>query len=227
MLCIALISRGLIDKDWIEKPQVDVNVARAGSGPMIHVKVNDIKSTAILDTGSTFTLIPHAVWLMLNLNSNVLDQSVKFNINSASHRNDNAVLGTVKLSFAIKDNRDIWQFMDQKCLILRPALQLAYILLGDDFLSANLGSITYMEKGSRPQAKINGEIIPLVGMQNASKAHFIESFFSLDQRLAEPTSETPAVIIHSHQAEIQTTPPHATFQPSQQCTDDLSPRTPR
>ena len=96
---------------------------------MMNVNVNKIKATAILDTGSTFSLIPHAVWLELNLNPNKLDQTVKYNINSASHKNENAVLGTTKLSFAIKDIKGIWQCIEHKCLILRPALQLAHILL--------------------------------------------------------------------------------------------------
>ena len=88
-LCVALISRGFIPKDWMQKPQVNAECKLAGSGLMINLNVNKIKATAILDTGSTFSLIPHAVWLQLNLNPNKLDQTVKYNINSASHKNEN------------------------------------------------------------------------------------------------------------------------------------------
>ena len=63
VLCIALILRGFIDRDWLQKPQVNGDVALAISGLMIIVKVNETKATAILDSGSTFTLIPHVVWL--------------------------------------------------------------------------------------------------------------------------------------------------------------------
>ena len=222
-LCVALISRGFIPKDWMQKPQVNAECKLAGSGLMINVIVNKIKATAILDTGSTFSLIPHAVWLELNLNPNKLDQTVKYNINSASHKNENAVLGTTKLSFAIKDIKGIWQCIEHKCLILRPSLQLAHILLGDDFLLANNGLLAFT---SMRQATLNGQIIPLLCNQNASTSYLINSFFSSNQQHVEPAPDIPAVSINSYPVDIQPIPPHATCQPSQQCDDDPSPSTP-
>ena len=109
LLCTALISRDLVDSDWLAKPQLDFVVSSAGHGPMLNLKLNGIQATAVLDTGSSYTLVPYSVWTMLELNPNVLDTSVVYNINSASHRNHDAVLGKVELLFSIKNTKEICQ----------------------------------------------------------------------------------------------------------------------
>ena len=67
-----------------------------------------------------------------------MDTSVFFYTNSASHRNHNAVLGQIVLDLAIKNVDGDEQLIRQKCLILRPELQLQLVLLGNDFLLKNL-----------------------------------------------------------------------------------------
>ena len=58
-----------------------------------------------LDTESTFTLIPFPLWQKLNINPNKLNTSVLYNINSASHKNANAVLGSIELNLTVRNKR--------------------------------------------------------------------------------------------------------------------------
>ena len=121
---LALVNKGLILKSWIEKPAMEVPVNLADKGPMLSILVNDQPTSCILDTGSTFTLIPFPLWKKLNINPNKLNTSVLYNINSASHRNANAVLGSIELVLAIRNEQGDEQLIRQKCLILRPELKL-------------------------------------------------------------------------------------------------------
>ena len=228
VLCTALVFRNLVDKDWLQKPQLDFIVSVAGHGPMLDLKINDIKAIAVLDTGSSYTLVPYSVWTMLNLNSNALDTSIVYNISSASHLNHDAVLGKMKLSFSIKNNKGICQLIKQDCLILRPTLQLSYILLGNDFLRLNLVSITYSEKDSQPITKINHEVIPLLTKQDEIKALFVGSFFSQDQQIMETKLDIPQVNIYSNQADLQPCQPNVkSNQPHiQPCISDMPPCSP-
>ena len=65
------------------------------------------------------------------------------NINIASHRNTNAVLGSIELDLAIRNEQGDEQLIRQKCLILRPELKLQIVLLGGDFLLNNSVGINY------------------------------------------------------------------------------------
>ena len=87
----------LIEKSWTLKTLVDVPVNLANSGPMLAILVNNTPAQCVLDTGSTFTLVPFTFWKTLKINPNRLNTSVHFNINSASHSNKNAVLGQIIL----------------------------------------------------------------------------------------------------------------------------------
>ena len=51
---------------------METNVHFSVSGKMLAVKINGIKTNAILDTGSTYTLLPYLIWKKLNLPSNIL-----------------------------------------------------------------------------------------------------------------------------------------------------------
>ena len=100
-VCLVLLKKDLIEKSWTVKPSVDIPVNLANSGPMMSILVNNYPTTCILDTGSTFTLVPFQLWKKMKINPNKLNTSVHFNINSASHSNKNAVLGQIVLDLAI------------------------------------------------------------------------------------------------------------------------------
>ena len=82
-----LLKHNLVPKFWLHKPKIQTKVNFVQGGKMLAVSINKIKSNAILDTGSSFTLIPYFVWEKLKLTPNMLDTSVLYNIKSASYRN--------------------------------------------------------------------------------------------------------------------------------------------
>ena len=142
-VCNALQNRNLIDHNWLNKPSIDVIINYANKAPILQICLNNCNTSAILDTGSTFSLIPYSIWQKLNINKNQLDQSVQFNINSASHSNPDAVLGRIYLNITVKNKHGVEQTISQNCLILRSHLDLSFVLLGNDFLKENSVNISY------------------------------------------------------------------------------------
>ena len=69
---------------------------------MLTVLINNELATSILDSGSTYTLIPFKLFQKMNIRPNNLNTSIIYNINSASHRNLNAVLGSITLDIVLK-----------------------------------------------------------------------------------------------------------------------------
>ena len=155
---LALVNKDLIPKDWTKKTVMEVPVNLTGKSPMLAILVNDQPTSCILDTGSTFTLIPFPLWKKLNINPNKLNTSVLYNINSASHRNANAVLGSIELVLAIRNEQGDDQLLKQKCLILRPELKLQIVLLGGDFLLKNSAGINYDDSTGLTSIKINNKL---------------------------------------------------------------------
>ena len=112
--------------------------------------------STILDTGSTFTLIPHTIWKKLKLNPNLLDTSTTYNIKSASHTNFNAVLGSLTLAIEMKTTSCDTLIANQKCLVLRPELNLGILLLGTDFMTANGAGVQFYKFDSSIIVHVQG-----------------------------------------------------------------------
>ena len=153
-VCSALLTRKLIEKAWLSKPSLDVLVNLANSGPMLNIRVHNLLTTCVLDTGSTYTLVPFNIWQKFKINANQLNTSVQFNINSASHSNKDAVLGQIKLDLSICNIDGNEQLVTQNCLILRPNLELQFVLLGNDFLYDNSVNISYSRSKVQPLISI-------------------------------------------------------------------------
>ena len=71
-----LIKKQIIPDFWLHKPKIEAPVRLSGAGKMLAVNINGIQASAILDTGSTYTLLPFLLWKKLGLNSNLLDTTV-------------------------------------------------------------------------------------------------------------------------------------------------------
>ena len=112
----------------------------------------------------------------------MLDTSVLYNIKSALHRNLDAVLGsvTLKLEITVQHGKD--QLIEQKCLVLRPALKLDIILLGNDFLHQNAVKMSY-NKDNTKKYEIND--IPVVLLTEPIDANlmtwFPDSFLAITE----------------------------------------------
>ena len=127
----------------VMKPAEDLVANAVDLGLLISAKINGQTICCILDTGSTFSLVPHKIWKSLKINPMLLDCSVTYNINSASHRVSDAVIGCITLPFQVTNSNGEVQFIMQDSLILREHLDLQYIFLGNDFMKANSVSIQY------------------------------------------------------------------------------------
>ena len=154
-ICNALVSRNLVDYNWLLKPELNISVNVANNGPMIDTCVNNFKTNCVVDTGSTYTLVPFHIWTKFKINPNMLDTKVQFNISSASHLNTDAVLGQLRLPLVITNLDGSVQNIEQNCLILRPTLEVAFILLGNDFLKNNGVDILYSQSTDQPLILIN------------------------------------------------------------------------
>ena len=76
-VCSALQFRKLIKDEWLSKPYVDVLVNFANEAPVLKICLNNHTTNAIVDTGSTYSLVPHCIWQSLKMNKNRLDTSVQ------------------------------------------------------------------------------------------------------------------------------------------------------
>ena len=96
-----------------------------------------------------------------------------YNIKSASHRNLDAVLGsvTLKLEITVQHGKDQW--IEQKCLVLRQALKLDIILLGNDFLHQNAVNMSF-NKDNTKKYEIND--IPVVLLTDPIDANLMTWF---------------------------------------------------
>ena len=145
-VCGVLLRAQIVPFHWIAKPSEEIEAKSSDPGLMINVTLNDYSTSCVLDTGATFTLIPYQVWNKLKINASFLNTKISFNINSASHRVENAVLGQIDLTFKIRNADGNSQIINQNCLVLRPVLELQYVLLGNDFLSSNDVQIIFSQK---------------------------------------------------------------------------------
>jgi hypothetical protein len=150
--------------------------------------LNNCNTSAILDTGSTFSLIPYSIWQKLNINKNQLDQSVQFNINSASHSNPDAVLGRIYLNITVKNKHGVEQNISQNCLILRSHLDLSFVLLGNDFFKENSVNISYHSSNVQPLISINTQEVTLLSGSSSDQSYFLSSCLALTKKVVEPPS---------------------------------------
>ena len=66
--CSALHTRNLVEHAWLCKPDITVDVNYANKAPILNVSLNKCSTNvAILDTGSTYFLVPYTVWQTLGL----------------------------------------------------------------------------------------------------------------------------------------------------------------
>ena len=184
----ALVRHDFVDIQWTYKYTVDFNVHLANSGPLLSFYLNGHLTEGVLDTGSTFTLVPYKFWKTLKINQSMLNTSTNFNINSASHCNKDAVLGQIVLTFKVCNEKGDEQVIEQNCLILRPELDLQLILLGNDFLTTNSVIIEY-SGGPTPIVSINEQKIPL---SQTLEAHLVfPSYPAISEEIRESKTELP------------------------------------
>ena len=108
----------MIDHCWLLKPIETLVANSIDLGLMISATIDGQTVCCILDTGSTYLLMTHKIWKLLKINPSLLDCSITYNINSASHKVTDAVLGRIPLSFQIVNSNGEIQSIFQNCLVL-------------------------------------------------------------------------------------------------------------
>ena len=186
-ICKALISRGLIDPTWLQKPQIDFAMSSENNKPMLEVKLNEISATAVLDINSDYTFVPYAIWMRLKLHPNALDNPVTIDNHDA--------LGLAELSISIRNDKKKYQVIKHRCLLLKQTSQFVYAHLGDDFLSLNLASMSYST--SPPLTKINGQTVPLLSKTAALNLVPPESYLVNGSDPLFQASASPGLCDHS------------------------------
>ena len=190
-VCNSLYFHGLIPKDWLTKPSVTFHVNAANWGPQMKTKIRDQECISVLDTGSTFTLVPYTVWQRMNVNPNQLDRSTQFNISSATNHTVDSVLGTIHFPISFKTHLGKIQTCQQKCLILKEFLQLSYVLLGNDFLAKNCTKILYYNTTLDPTVFINGEEVSLL----SNKEKTLSALHTLLDKIPDSIPSQPPITV--------------------------------
>ena len=103
-ICVLLKKQDLINASWLLKPIETLVANSVDIGLMVNATIDGQTVCCILDTGSTYSLIPHKIWKLLKINPSLIDCSITYNINSASHTVTDAVLGHIPLSFQIANS---------------------------------------------------------------------------------------------------------------------------
>jgi hypothetical protein len=70
-VCLVLAKANIVCKSWLEKPVEEIEAKSVDPGLMIRAIIENYPTSCVLDTGSTFTLIPYQVWKHLNLNQSL------------------------------------------------------------------------------------------------------------------------------------------------------------
>ena len=113
----------------------------------------------LLDSGSTFSIMPYHIFTKLNIHESNLNTSIGYNIDSASHNNKDAVLGTYLFKLQIKKSDKSLITCPQLFSILRKNYSLEHVLLGEDFLIQHNCNIKYDNKIQTVVVKINDDLV--------------------------------------------------------------------
>ena len=124
--------------EFLSQPSTkNISVYLSNSGPKIVASINGKNFNSLLDSGSSFTLLPYAYWKELGINDEKLDKSQKYNISSATHVCQDSVLGRIWLTLKVTNLNDTEQHIPQLFLVLNENMRLQILLLGNDFLRFN------------------------------------------------------------------------------------------
>ena len=148
---------------WLYRVIKNISVKDLGKGVSLFIKFDTSSQnhTAIIDSGSDFSILPFVYLKQLGIHGNRLDKTVIYNVTSATSTEKNAVLGSISLRLQIQNQDESFQIIDHTFLILREQISLNRILLGDTFCKSQNVSIKY-SNDDETQVTLNGKIIKLL-----------------------------------------------------------------
>ena len=154
---------------------------------MLKVKVNDISTVAVIDTGRNCSFVPYAIWTRLRLRPNALDIPVTSNNHDA--------VGVAELSISIRCDTNKYQVIKHKFLLLKKTSRFVYPYLADDFLLLNSAEIAWSQLP--PLTILNGQIVPLLSKKAALNLVPPESYLVNGSDPLFQASASPGLCDHS------------------------------
>ena len=115
--------------EFLSYPSIkEISVYLSNSGPRVVTSINGINFNSLLDSGSSFTLLPYQYWKQLNIDDAKLDKSQKYDISSATHVCQDSVLGRIWLYIRVTNVDNSEQVIPQLFLVLNEHLKLGILL---------------------------------------------------------------------------------------------------
>ena len=184
-------------------PNNQKNLTDTNDQPKINIQFGQIQFTVVLDTGSSFNIMPYSHFKDLKIPLSNLCKTSKYTIQSATHKESDAVIGSIQLTMRILNQDNTCQFVSCPFLVLREHLSLPTILLGNQFLYQTNTQMTYNDVGL-VKVQINYKFV-----ENFQNCNSEEIFFT---GLHNPSTTTQ----HS------THPQNITQSPNSQSTPDTA-----
>ena len=126
---------------------IEINLTDINDQPKIKIQIGQNKFIVVLDTGSSFNILPYSHFKDLNIPLSNLCKTSKYTIQSATHKESDAVIGSIQLTMRIMNQDKSYQFVSCPFLVLREHLSLPTILLGNQFLYQTNTQMTYNDVG--------------------------------------------------------------------------------
>ena len=105
---------------WLQRVIKNISVKDLGKGVSLFIKFNNSSQnhTAIIYSGSDFSILPFIYLKQLKIHGNRLDKIVIYNVTSATSTEKNAVLGSILLRLQIQNQDESFQIIDHTFIIL-------------------------------------------------------------------------------------------------------------
>ena len=167
-LLLTFFRHELLDESIFGKKVVTLICNFVDNGPLVTVQYNNLHIPWLFDTGSTETLVPHAIWEKMGINDNKLNCNTTYNINSVSHETIDSVKGSISLDLTFNTVSGDAITIKHTCLILRPHFTLSTPLFGNDFMAKYDVAIKF--KNNIPRISILDDEVPISNKYGRSMA---------------------------------------------------------
>ena len=160
--------QNLLDDTIFSKKEVTLFCDFVNTGPTVLVQYAGRDIPWLFDTGSTETLIPHAIWETMGIKDTRLNCNTIYHINSVSHENTDSVKGSISLDLTFPTISGDTFTVKHTCLILRPHFTLATPLFGTDFMAKYSVAIRY--QNNIPRITVLDEEVSIVSPYSRAMA---------------------------------------------------------
>ena len=135
MLLNFLVHKNVLPFCWqTEKKIVSFLLNHMYHSIKLNVTINNTCISAILDSGSTYSILWHKTWEKLGIKLCDLDTRTVFNITSATSTSSNAIFGTINLNVILHYSNGQKEIVKHTFLCSSQRMNLKVDLLGINFI---------------------------------------------------------------------------------------------